>query len=85
MDEHRWGLLQEEERSLSNPLTNPGPALKPLLTVGLVLASVIAAPALAEESRTLEEKLLHCEEVVEQVDDFNDWSQNFAACMASTY
>jgi hypothetical protein len=59
--------------------------LKPLLTAGLVLASVVASPALAEESRTLEEKLLHCEEVVEQVDDFNDWRQNFEACMAASY
>ena len=85
MDEHRRWLLQEEERSSRNPVINLGPALKPLLTVGLVLALVIAAPALAEESRTLEEELLHCEEVVGQVDDFNDWRQNFAACMASSY
>ena len=85
MDEHQCRLLQEEERSLGNPLINFGPALKPLLTAGLVLASVVASPALAEESRKLEEKLLHCEEVVEQVDDFNDWRQNFEACMASSY
>ena len=85
MDEHQCRLLQEEERSLGNPLINLGPALKPLLTTYLVLASVVASPALAEESRTLEEELLHCEEVVEQVDDFNDWRQNFEACMASSY
>ena len=65
-------------------MINLGPALKPLLAV-LVLASAVAAPVLAEESRTLEEKLLHCEEVMEQVDDFNDWRQNFEACMASSY
>ena len=59
--------------------------MKPLLFAGLVLVPVVASPALAEESMTLEEKLLHCEEVVEQVDDFNDWSQNFEACMASSY
>ena len=64
---------------------NLGPALKPLLTAGLVLASVVASRALAEESWTLEEKLLHCEEVVEQVDGFNYWCQTFKACMASSY
>ena len=85
MDEHQCRLLQEEERSLGNPLINLGPALKPLLTAGLVLATFVGLPALAEESRTLEEKLLHCEEVVEPVDDFNDWRQNFEACMASSY
>ena len=57
MDEHRRWLLQEEERSSRNPVITLGPALKPLLAV-LVLASAVAAPVLAEESRTLEEKLL---------------------------
>ena len=66
-------------------MINLGPALKPLLNAGLVLALVVASPTLAEESRTLEKKLLYCEEVVEQVDDFNDWRQNFEACMASLY
>ena len=85
MDEHQCRLLQEEERPLGDPLINLGPALKPLLTAGLVLASVVASPALAEESKMLEEKLLHCEVVLEQVDDFNYWRQNFEVCMASSY
>ena len=51
-------------------MINLGPALNLLLGV-LVLASAVAAPALAEESSTFQEQLLYCEEVVEQNDDFN--------------
>ena len=84
MDEHRRWLLQEEERSSRNPVINLGPALKPLLAV-LVLASAVAAPVLAEESRTFKEHLLYCEEVVEHDDDFTVFRQFFAACITASY
>ena len=36
-----------------------------------------------DDKREFEEKLAHCEEVVEQNDDFNVWLKNFEACMAN--
>ena len=76
--------MQEEERSLRNPLIKLGAALKPLLSA-LVLASAVAAPAFAEESITLKEHLLYCEEVVEFDDDFNVFRQSFEACITASY
>ena len=84
VDEHRCGLLQEEEGSSRNPLINLGPALNPLLGV-LVLASAVAAPALAEESSTFQEQLLYCEEVVEHDDDFTVFRLYFDACITASY
>ena len=84
MDEHWCWLLQEEERSLRNPLIKLGAALKPLLSA-LVLASAVAAPAFAEESITLKEHLLYCEEVVEHDDDFTVFRQSFEACITASY
>ena len=65
-------------------MINLEPALKPLLAV-LVLASAVAAPAFAEESITLKEHLLYCEEVVEFDDDFNVFRQSFEACITASY
>ena len=76
--------MQEEERSPRNPLIKLGAALKPLLSA-LVLASAVAAPAFAEESITLKEHLLYCEEVVEFDDDFNVFRQYFEACTSASY
>ena len=84
MDEHQCGLLQEEERSLRNPLINLGAALKPLLSA-LVLASAVAAPAFAEELSTFREQLLYCEEMVEHDDDFTVFHQYFEACITASY
>ena len=84
VDEHWCWLLQEEERSLRNSLIKLGAALKPLLSA-LVLASAVAAPAFAEESITLKEHLLYCEEVVEHNDDFTVFRQFFAACITASY
>ena len=82
--EHRCGLLQEEEGSSRNPLINLGPALYPLFGV-LVLASAVAAPALAEESSTFQEQLLYCEEMVEHDYDFTVFRQSFEACITASY
>ena len=76
--------MQEEERSLRNPLIKLGAALKPLLSA-LVLASAVAAPALAEEPSTLKEHLLYCEEVVEHDDDFTVFHQYLEACISASY
>ena len=76
--------MQEEERSLRNPLIKLGSALKPLLSE-LVTASAVAVPAFAEESITLKEHLLYCEEVVEFDDDFNVFRQYFEACTSASY
>ena len=76
--------MQKEERSLRNLLIKLGAALKPLLSA-LVLASAVAAPAFAEESITLKENLLYCEEVVEFDDDFNVFRQYFEACTSASY
>ena len=84
MDEHWCWLLQEEERSLRNPLIKLGAALKPLLSA-LVLASAVAAPALAGESSTFQEQLLYCEEMVEHDDDFTVFRQSFEACITASY
>ena len=65
-------------------MINLGPALKPLLAV-LVLASAVAAPVLAEESRTFKEHLLYCEEVGEHDDDFTVFLQYFEACITASY
>ena len=50
-----------------------------------MLASAVAAPAFAEESITLKEHLLYCEEVVEHNDDFTVFRQFFAACITASY
>ena len=50
----------------------------PVFLVLMLLASTTGAEAKSE----LEERLAHCEEVVERNDDFNVWRQNFKACMA---
>ena len=84
MDEHRCGLLNEEERALRRSLINLGAALKPLLSA-LVRAAAVAAPALAEESGTFNEQLLYCEEVVEHDDDFTVFRQYFGACINTSY
>ena len=34
-----------------------------------------------EAEKVFEEKLVHCEEVVEQNDDFNVWRRSFEACL----
>ena len=65
-------------------MINLGPALKPLLSA-LMLAAAIAASALAEESSTFKEHLLHCEELVEHDDDFTVFRQFFAACITASY
>ena len=65
-------------------MINLGPVLNPLLGV-LVLASAVAAPALAEESGMFKEQLLYCEEVVEHDDDFTVFRQYFEACITASY
>ena len=71
MDEHRHGLLQEKEGTFRNPVM--------VMPVLLALMLPAMTPD-AEATSKLEEKLLHCEEVVERNDDFNIWRSNFWAC-----
>ena len=54
------------------------PAVKPALLALTLLATNPGVEAKSE----LEERLAHCEEVVERNDDFNVLRQNFKACMA---
>ena len=84
VDEHRCGLLQGEERASGNSVINLGPALKPLLSE-LVLAAAIAGSALAEESSTVKEHLLYCEELVEHDEDLRVFRQYFEACITASY
>jgi len=44
---------------------------------------LLATTTGVDAKREFEEKLSHCEEVVEQNDDFNVWLKNFEACMAN--
>ena len=83
VDEHRCGLLQEEQGGARNPVINLGPALNPLLSA-LLLAAAIAGPAFAEVSSTFNENLLYCEEVVEHDDDFTVFRQYFEACITAS-
>ena len=83
VDEHRCGLLQEEEGASRNPAINLGPALKLLLSA-LVLAAAMAGSAFAEVSSTFNEHLLYCEEVVEHDDDFTVFRQYFEACITAS-
>ena len=52
--------------------------MKSALLVLMLLATTTGVDAKSE----FEEKLVHCEEVVEQNDDFNVWRRNFEECMA---
>ena len=47
----------------------------------MLLATTTGVDAKSE----FEEKLVHCEKVVEQNDDFNVWRRNFEECMADHY
>tara|TARA_B100000674_G_scaffold353069_1_gene296142 strand:- start:585 stop:728 length:144 start_codon:yes stop_codon:yes gene_type:complete len=44
---------------------------------------LLATTTGANATSKFEEKLAHCEEVVEQNDDFNLWRKNFEACMTA--
>ena len=44
----------------------------------MLLATTTGVDAKSE----FEQKLVHCEEVVEQNDDFNVWRRHFEECMA---
>ena len=52
------------------------------MQVVLIALMLLATTPGAEAKSKFEEKLEHCEEVVEQNDDFNVWRRNFEACMA---
>ena len=52
--------------------------MKSALLVLRLLATTTGVDAKSE----FERKLVHCEEVVEQNDDFNIWRRNFEECMA---
>ena len=55
--------------------------MKTALLVLMLLATTTGVDAKSE----FERKLVHCEEVVEQNDDFNVWRRNFEECMADHY
>ena len=52
------------------------------MKVVLLALMLLATTPGAKAKSKFEEKLDHCEEVVEQNDDFNVWRRNFKACMA---
>ena len=53
--------------------------MKSAVLVLMLLATTTGAETISK----LEEKLGHCEEVVEQNEDFNVWRRNFKACVAA--
>ena len=53
--------------------------MKTALLVLMLLATTTGVDAKSK----LEEKLAHCEEIVEHNDDLNVWRRNFEACMSA--